>query len=179
MRKTLAIDLDSVLADVVVTWVDEYNKIKDSNIVKEDIVAWDIHTLLPITETESNSLFSDVWIYRWKDIPPTQNSIGKILERLKSQNYRISILTRRDRKTIPYVSSWLETNHIDCDDLICVFDSNPKSIYPFDILIDDAPQNIVEIKFPKKGILFDQPWNRSFKWPIRINQLSDLFHYLP
>jgi len=69
LRKTVAIDLDSVLADVVVTWVDEYNKIKDSNIVKEDIVAWDIHTLLPITETESNSLFSDVWIYRWKDIP--------------------------------------------------------------------------------------------------------------
>ncbi|MDF2738305.1 MAG: hypothetical protein K0S93_2165, partial [Nitrososphaeraceae archaeon] len=50
--------------------------------------------------------------------------------------------------------------------------------YPFDILIDDAPQNIIDIKFPKKGILFDQPWNRSFNWPIRINRLSDLFHCL-
>lgn len=178
MKKTLAIDLDSVLADVVVTWVNEYNRLKDSNIVKEDIVAWDIHTLLPITETESNSLFSEIWISRWRDIPPTQNSLEKIIERLKMQNYRISILTRRDRKTIPYVYNWLETNHIDYDDLICVFDSNPKSIYPFDILIDDAPQNIVDIKYPKKGILFDQPWNRSFKWPIRINRLSDLFHCL-
>ena len=55
MSKTLAIDLDSVLADVVVTWVNEYNILKDSDIAKEDIVAWDIHTLLPITETESNS----------------------------------------------------------------------------------------------------------------------------
>ncbi len=178
MNKTLAIDLDSVLADVVVTWVNEYNRLKDSNIIKEDIVAWDIHTLLPITETESNSLFSDVWIYRWKDIPPTQKKIGKIIERLKIQNYRISILTRRDKKTIPYVYNWLEVNEIDCDDLIFVFDSNPKSIYPFDILIDDAPQNIIDIKYPKKGILFDQPWNRSFYWPIRINRLSDLFHCL-
>ena len=75
MNKTLAIDLDSVLADVVVTWVNEYNRLKDSNIVKEDIVVWDIHTLLPITETESNLLFSDVLIYRWRDIPPTQNRI--------------------------------------------------------------------------------------------------------
>ena len=179
MSKTLAIDLDSVLADVVVTWVNEYNRLKDSNITKEDIVAWDIHTLLPITETESNSLFSDVWVYRWKDIPPTQNGIGKIIERLKTENYRISILTRRERKTIPYVYYWLETNSIDCDDLIYIFDSHPKSIYPFDILIDDAPQNIVDIKFPKKAILFDQPWNRNFDWPIRINKLSDLSHNLP
>jgi uncharacterized protein len=178
LNQTLAIDLDSVLADVVVTWVNEYNRLKESNIVKEDIVAWDIHTLLPITETESNSLFSDIWIYRWKDIPPTQTRIGKIIERLKTQNYRISILTRRDRKTIPYVYSWLETYNIDCDDLICVFDSNPKSIYPFDILIDDAPQNIIDIKYPKKGILFNQPWNRNFNWPIRINKLSDLFNVL-
>jgi 5'(3')-deoxyribonucleotidase len=37
LNKTLAIDLDSVLADVVVTWVNEYNRLKDSNIVKEDI----------------------------------------------------------------------------------------------------------------------------------------------
>jgi len=177
--KTLAIDLDSVLADVVVTWVNEYNSLKGSDIAKEDIVVWDIHTLLPITEIESNSIFSNVWIHRWKDIPPTQNNIGKIIEKLKTENFRISILTRREKITIPYVYNWLESKNIDCDDLICVFDSNPKSIYPFDILIDDAPQNIVEIKFPKKGILFDQPWNRSFKWPIRINQLSDLFHCLP
>jgi Uncharacterized protein conserved in bacteria len=76
LSKTLAIDLDSVLADVVVTWVNEYNILKNSDIAKEDIVAWDIHTLLPITEIESNSIFSDVWIHRWKDIPPTQNNIA-------------------------------------------------------------------------------------------------------
>jgi len=175
LSKTLAIDLDSVLADVVVTWVNEYNILKNSDIAKEDIVAWDIHTLLPITEIESNSIFSDVWIHRWKDIPPTQNNIGKIIEKLKTENYRISILTRRDRKTIPYVYNWLESKNIDCDDLIYIFDSTPKSIYPFDILIDDAPHNLAGIKFPKKAILFDQPWNRNFDWPIRINKLSDLF----
>ena len=72
--------------------------------------------------------------------------------------------------------NWLEANGIHCDELICVFDSTPKSIYPFDILIDDAPQNIIDIKFPKKGILFNQPWNKNFDWPLRINLLSDIFH---
>ena len=98
--------------------------------------------------------------------------------RSKAIKNRISILTRRDRKTIPYVYNWLESKNIDCDDLIYIFDSTPKSIYPFDILIDDAPHNLAGIKFPKKAILFDQPWNRNFDWPIRINQLSDLFRIL-
>ena len=175
MNKTVAIDLDSVLADVLVIWVNEYNRLKDANIAKEDIIVWDIHTILPITETESESLFYDVWKYRWKDIPPTQKDIGKTIERLKLQNYRISILTKRERKTIPYVFNWLETNYIHYDELICIFDSTPKSIYPFDILIDDAPHNIIDIKLPKKGILFNQPWNKNFDWPLRINLLSDVF----
>ena len=175
MNKTVAIDLDSVLADVLVIWVNEYNRLKDANIAKEDIIVWDIHTILPITETESESLFYDVWKYRWKDIPPTQKDIGKIIERLKLENYRISILTKRERKTIPYVFNWLETNYINYDELICIFDSTPKSIYPFDILIDDAPHNIIDIKLPKKGILFNQPWNKNFDWPLRINLLSDVF----
>ena len=176
MDKTIAIDLDSVLADVLITWVNEYNRLKDANIAKEDIIVWDIHTILPITETESESLFSNIWKYRWRDIPPTQKNIGKIIERLKSENYRISIITKRERKTIPYVYNWLETYDIHCDELICVFDSSPKSIYPFDILIDDAPHNIIDIKLPKKGILFNQPWNKNFDWPLRINLLSDIFH---
>lgn len=175
MTQTLAIDLDSVLADVLVIWVKEYNRLKNANIAKKDIIVWDIHTILPITESESESLFSDVWKYRWKDIPPTQKNIGKIIDELKVKNYRISILTKRERKTIPYVYNWLESNNIHCDELICIFDSTPKSIYPFDILIDDAPHNIIDIMIPKKGILFNQPWNKNFDWPLRINYLSEIF----
>jgi 5'(3')-deoxyribonucleotidase len=73
------------------------------------------------------------------------------------------------------VYNWLETNNIFSDELIYIFDSTPKSIYPFDILIDDAPQNLIDIKLPKKGILFNQPWNKNFDWPLRINLLSDVF----
>ncbi|HJT85056.1 MAG TPA: hypothetical protein VJ697_11280 [Nitrososphaeraceae archaeon] len=178
MNKTLAIDLDSVLADVLIIWVNEYNKLKNENISKKDIIVWDIPTILPISEKESESLFSYVWEHRWKDIPPTQKDIGNIIERLKLKNYRISILTKRERKTIPYVSKWLEINFIDCDELICIFDATPKSVYPFDYLIDDAPHNIIDIKLPKKGILFNQPWNQHFNWPIRINLLSDIFQII-
>jgi 5'(3')-deoxyribonucleotidase len=52
LDKTVAIDLDSVLADVLITWINEYNRLKNANIAKEDIIVWDIHTILPITEAE-------------------------------------------------------------------------------------------------------------------------------
>jgi len=178
LSKTIAIDLDSVLADVLIIWVNEYNKSKDKNISKNDIIVWDIPTILPISEIESESLFSYVWEYRWKEIPPTEKDIGNIIKRLKLKDYRISILTKRERKTIPYVSKWLDINSIYCDELICIFDSTPKSLYPFDFLIDDAPHNIIDIKLPKKGILFNQPWNQHFQWPSRINLLSDIFQII-
>ena len=37
-----------------------------------------------------------------------------------------------------------------------IYDATSKADYPFDILIDDAPKNLVDIVSPKSGILFNQ-----------------------
>ena len=47
--KTVAIDVDSVLADVMLVWTDEYNKRNKAQITKKEIANWDIPTVLPIT----------------------------------------------------------------------------------------------------------------------------------
>jgi len=39
-RRKLAIDLDSVLADTMIIWAEEFNKRKNSSITKENIVSW-------------------------------------------------------------------------------------------------------------------------------------------
>jgi 5'(3')-deoxyribonucleotidase len=54
-----------------------------------------------------------------------------------------------------------------------IYDATSKADYPFDILIDDAPKNLVDIVSPKSGILFNQPWNKSFDWSVRVNSLSE------
>ena len=51
-RRTLAIDLDSVLADTMVIWVEEFNKRNNSSINKENIISWDISKTLEISITE-------------------------------------------------------------------------------------------------------------------------------
>jgi 5'(3')-deoxyribonucleotidase len=171
--RTVAIDVDSVLADVMLVWADEYTKRNGKVLTKGDITAWDIPTILPITPDEVYRYFGHVWKSRWREIPPTEPNIGEVTARIHRKGYRISILTKRERPTAPYVAKWLDFNKVYADDLLFIYDAVPKANYPFDILIDDAPKNLVDVVAPKSAILFNQPWNSDFKWPVRVNSLGE------
>ncbi|MGB7958266.1 MAG: hypothetical protein WCD28_08765 [Nitrososphaeraceae archaeon] len=170
--KTFALDFDSVLADTMVIWVKEYNERHHTSITKNDIYAWDISKILPITPEEISKLFNYVWEYRWKEIPPCEPNQNSTIENIHKSGFRISILTRRERPTVSYVARWLDHHDIFSDDLIFVYDAMPKSEYPFDFILDDSPINLIDITAPKIGILFDQPWNKDFQWPFRIKSLQ-------
>lgn len=83
-------------------------------------------------------------------------------------------MTKRDRETVPFVAKWLDRYDIFSDDLLFVYDDIPKSDYPYDIIVDDAPSNLIGLVSPKVGILFDQPWNKYFRWPIRVGSLMEV-----
>lgn len=171
--KTVAIDVDSVLADVMLVWADEYSKRTGKKIVKKDIYQWDIPTILPITADQVYKYFSHVWKNRWREIPPTEPNIGDVTKRIHRKGYRISIITKRERPTVAYVAQWLDAHKVYADDLVFIYDAVPKANYPFDVLIDDAPKNLVDIAAPKSAILFNQPWNTKFDWPVRVDTLSE------
>lgn len=171
--RTVAIDVDSVLADVMLVWSDEYSKKKNKSVTKKDITAWDIPTILPISPDEVYKYFSHVWKFRWREIPPTEPNIGEVTKRIHRKGYRISILTKRERPTAAYVARWLDMHKVYADELLFVYDAVPKANYPFDVLIDDAPKNLVDVVPPKSAILFNQPWNANFKWPVRVDSLSE------
>ena len=171
--KTFAIDFDSVLADTMIVWIKEYNKINHVNITKDQITSWDIGKVLPISPDYISKVFNDTWRYHWQDVPPSEPELSYVIKKIHRKGYRISVLTKRERPTVQYVAKWLDYHDIYSDDLIFVYDDTPKSKYPFDILIDDAPSNMVDIIAPKTGILFNQPWNKEFYWPVRVNSLSE------
>lgn len=171
--RTVAIDVDSVLADVMLVWADEYNRRRGTRITKDDITQWDIPTILPITPDDVYKYFSHVWEKRWEEIPPTEPAIGSVTKRLHKKGYRVSIITKRERPTVAYVAKWLDRQQVYADDLLFIYDAVPKASYPFDVLIDDAPKNLIDITAPKSAILFNQPWNKDFSWPVRVNTLSE------
>jgi len=76
--KTVAIDVDSVLADTLIVWTDEYNKKMGTRISKSEITSWDIAKILPISPTNISELFNDIWKHRWRDIPPTGKRLGEL-----------------------------------------------------------------------------------------------------
>jgi uncharacterized protein len=171
--RTFAIDLDSVLADTMQIWTRQYNEKNHTNITKKEITCWNISKVLPISTEEISRIFIYVWENLWKEIPPSESNLGDIVRRIHKKGYRISIVTRREKPTVQYVAKWLDYYDIFSDDLIFIYDDTPKSDYPFDVLVDDAPINLIDIVPPKKGILFNQPWNMQFNWPTRVNSLSE------
>ncbi len=176
--KTIALDLDSVLADVMQIWLEEYNAIFHTDFKKNDISDWHIYNVLPISKEEISNLFINVWKNRWQDIPPTSNDIADVINQLINRGFRISIITKRERVTMPFVSYWLDLYKISFSDIVFIFDDASKTHFPFFLLVDDSPTNAKEILSPKKIILFDQPWNRSLASYTRIYKLSQLINLL-
>ena len=74
---TIALDLDSVLADVMQIWLEEYNAIFNSKIKKRDISDWHIHNILSISKQQITDLFIMVWKKRWQDIPRSACGTGR------------------------------------------------------------------------------------------------------
>lgn len=173
-RRTIAIDLDSVLADTMLIWVEEFNKRSNSSIIKDDVISWDISKILNISISEVSDIFTYIWDSLWKKIPATEPCIGNTVTELHDKGLRISILTKRYRSSVGNVIKWLDYHKIHCDDLLFVYDDAPKTNYPFDILVDDAPINFSQLFPPRMGILFNQPWNKNFEWPTRVDTLSDV-----
>jgi 5'(3')-deoxyribonucleotidase len=175
---TIALDLDSVLADVMHTWVEEYNIIFNTSIKKQDISEWHIHNILAQSEVFIHNLFTHVWKKRWKDIPPTSNDISTVTYLLQKAGFRLSIITKRDRNTISFVSNWLDLHNIYFNDIIFILDDSSKAYYPFFLLVDDSPYNAVDILYPRKIVIFDQPWNKTLVNYTRIYKLNELFNLI-
>jgi uncharacterized protein len=177
-QKTIALDLDSVLADVMYTWLEEYNLIYNTSLIKQDIVEWDLHNILPISEKYIHDLFTHVWTHRWKDIPPTSTDISIVTNLLQKAGYRISIITKRERPTMSFVSHWLDLHNIYFNDIVFIFDNTSKSCFPFFLLVDDSPVNAAEIFYPRRIVIFDQPWNKNLTNYPRIRKLNELFDFI-
>jgi 5'(3')-deoxyribonucleotidase len=157
----------------MIIWLEEYNKRNRTSIIKNAITHWDISKALRVSMNEISRIFDYLWKYRWQDIPPTEPNLNITTRKIHKKGYRISILTKRYRSSAPYVAEWLDIHDIYCDEQIFIFDGTSKAKYPFNTLIDDAPINLIDVSSPQSAILFNQPWNKDFDWPVRVDSLKE------
>ena len=164
----IALDVDGVLADVIISWLNYSNSIRPS-ISKNQITDWEFWKKFKIDPFDFYSELSFCW-KDWKSIPVTEKNLSLTTENL-SKFAQVDIVTAREVSTNSFVKNWLKHNDISYDNYVSVIDGPMKADLDYDVFIDDSPLNAVKfLENNKKVILYSQPWNKH----ISNNELCPL-----
>lgn len=167
----IALDVDGVLADVIVSWIEQNNKIRKP-LLKQDIISWDFWKTLKIDRFQFFDELATCW-KNWIDIPTTEENLSNTT-RMLSEIARVDIVTAREKSTNQYVKNWLELHEISYTNYVSVAAGSMKANLNYDVFIDDSPLNALEfLRNKKKMLLYSQPWNRNLN-NQEIHRISNL-----
>ena len=170
----IALDVDGVLADIILVWINEYNRKHSKSISKEGIKNWDFWRELGVDKYEFCYQLSQCWS-QWKEVPTMEEYIADAVNRLHSVG-AVDIVTARDQESTKYVINWLEYNGIKYNEYVAVPDGRDKANLDYDVFIDDSPHNATRMVTKGRNVLlYDQPWNKSIKDAkvTRIKKLAE------
>ena len=167
----IALDVDGVLADVIISWLNYSNSIR-SEIAKHQITSWEFWNEFNIDRYDFYTELSSCW-KNWSSIPTTEKNLSSITKSL-TEIGQVDIVTARERSTDSFVKSWLDHHDIAYHNYVSVIDGPMKADLDYDIFIDDSPLNAMKfLTNKKKVILYSQPWNQNFS-ENNINRISSL-----
>jgi len=167
----IALDVDGVLADVIVPWLNYSNTIRPK-ISKNDITDWDFWKNHQINQFDFYTELSSCW-KNWNSIPPTEENLSSVTKNLLEFGH-VDIVTARERSTDSFVKNWLNHHNISFDNYVSVIDGPMKADLDYDVFIDDSPLNALKfLKNNKKVILYSQPWNKHIS-ENKIHRISIL-----
>ena len=173
MTLKIALDVDSVLADVIIPWNKNYKKLYGKILTKSDINTWDFWKKLELNNKQFNEIFTITW-NQWRDIPPTEQNLCDKVNKLNEFGV-VDIVTGRSIETISNVKKWLEWQKIIYNKFIRVPSQSLKGNLPYDIFIDDSPHNVINaLEHNKYSILYNQPWNQQVKLDKKIFRVNNL-----
>ena len=167
----IALDVDGVLADVIQSWLNYNNSVREE-ISKHEITDWDFWKKFEINRYDFYDELSRCW-KNWDTIPPTEENLSIFTEKL-SDFGQVDIVTARERSTDLFVKNWLKHHQISFDNYVSVIDGPMKAELDYDVFIDDSPLNAKKIlEKNKKIILYSQPWNQHISHE-KIHRISNL-----
>ena len=168
----IALDVDGVLADVIVSWI-QINNQNRTKISKNDVTSWDFWKQFNIDRFDFYSELSKCW-ENWNEIPPTEKNLQQSTK-LLNQNATVDIVTAREQYTDTFVKNWLNHFNISYDNYVSVIDGTMKADLDYDLFIDDSPLNAEKFTLKnKKFLLYNQPWNQNIQLK-NVNRISNLF----
>lgn len=175
MRKLRVLcDADDTLENLVEPWVNAVNYKFCANVKWNDITEWDMAKFFPTLSREQvySPIYEDGF---WNSIIPMPGAV-KFINSILADGHEFYIVTATNYQTCgSKIKKLLEMfKMLKWENFII---SSNKQMVNGDILIDDAPQNLIGGTYHK--VLFDRPHNYSFderKYGIkRIYTLSEAY----
>ncbi len=174
MKKlTILFDADDTVENLSDCWIAMLNERYGTSVTPEDVHGWDISLAFPTLTKEQvfGVLYDDEL---WRRITPISGSV-EVLQKLYDEGHQLYMVTASSYHTcktkverLLELFPFLDWEHI-------IFACN-KQMVRGDVLIDDAPHNLVGGEYAK--ILFDRPHNRSFDHvahdALRVNTWEEI-----
>lgn len=152
------VDMDDTMENLLVCWLNRLNKKHGTNVAHHNVHSWDMCEFFPsLSKKEVFAPLHDETL--WDEIEPIKGSV-QYLKRLIEDGHEIYVVTASHYNTVkPKIEKVLFKYFpfISWDNVII---TSNKQMIKGDILIDDAPHNLVDGGYFK--ILMDAPHNQGY-----------------
>jgi uncharacterized HAD superfamily protein len=158
----IAVDLDGVLADTMVTVCEILNQNLPARLTVESFDRWKAWEIAGITKDEFFETLDRAW-FSWEIIPPTEEDLDAKVSQL-SKFGEVDIVTGRSQATVASASSWLKKYQIHFNSFVRTQNSTTAKLsLNYDLYIDDSAElmALIASRLGGSGVLYLRPWNRN------------------
>ena len=186
----IAIDIDGVLLDLMVSYCEIFNERHKTEYTKKDVKNWEFFRDWNIAEEESFEIFYELY-ENTMSVPFIDNRAPEYMKELNF-SHDVYIVSAREPQYRSQIIKKLKSHDVKKKvqyvDLILLRHKpyDLKLSQRFDVYVDDNPNLVEPIKKKREGylLLYDQPWNqnsvcidnviRVFNWQEVYEIINDL-----
>ena len=172
-RLRLGIDLDGVVADFNVGWMERYNSEFGTDLDHTQVVMWD--GLQRLTHFES---MDDFWQWArsgpasiFRHLPVFDGAVEAMHE--LAREHRIVIVSAKFDWAIPDTLAWMGEHRLPAREIHFVWD---KTSVPCDVYLEDAPANLEALVAARPEALvcrMVRPWNRPLPGALDVTDWGE------
>lgn len=161
MRCTLLrilIDMDDTIEHLVSAWIKCLNSRYGTSVKQEEVTQWDLQIAFPsLTKEQIHAPLEEDEF--WQHVEPMEGA-AEAIQWMQKRGYQVYIVTASAYRTIRPKMEQMLFRHFPFLTWDNVIITNHKQMINGDILIDDAPHNLVQGKYVQ--VLMSAPHNQSF-----------------
>lgn len=172
----IGVDMDDVLEELTVTWLDYLNKKYDKNYSIEQINCWHAFNNL-FFEVSQDKLYEPLNTEEfWKQVPVREDAIEYLTKLSRSSYYKLFLVTNSSYKSLQYKIPLIIEKYFPMFNRDNMIITARKDLIDLDILIDDCAENLEKGNYAK--ILFDREWNQNSKLHYRAHNWQEVYEYI-